>query len=180
MAVAGTREVASGAGIEIERKFLIRSDAWRDAADTGVLIRQGYVVNGDPSLRVRLMGDKGFLTVKAGMSWRARREYEYEIPAADAKDMLDNLCQPPILEKRRHRVTHGDHVWEIDVFAGANAGFKLAEVELAQADEAVEIPAWAGPEVTDDPRFFNAYLARRPFSAWGVSYAALLEACARR
>lgn len=170
----------SGAGIEIERKFLIRSDAWRDDADAGLSIRQGYVVNGDPSLRVRIMGDKGFLTVKAGQSWRARREYEYEIPRADAADMLDNLCPPPILEKRRHKAPYGGHVWEIDVFAGANAGFLLAEVELADADAAVEIPAWAGPEVTGDPRFFNAYLARRPFSGWGVSYAALLEACARR
>lgn len=169
--------VTSGAGIEIERKFLIRSDTWRDDADAGLLIRQGYVVNGDPSLRVRIMGDKGFLTVKVGRSWRARREYEYEIPRADAADMLDNLCPPPILEKRRHKALYGDHVWEIDVFAGANAGFLLAEVELASADEAVEIPAWAGPEVTGDPRFFNAYLARRPFSGWGVSYAALLESC---
>lgn len=172
--------MAGGAGIEIERKFLIRSDGWREQADAGIAIRQGYVVNGDPSVRVRLMGQKGFLTIKAGQSWRARREYEYEIPHGDAADMLDNLCSPPILEKRRHKLRHGDHLWEIDVFAGANAGFMLAEVELADADEAVEIPDWAGPEVTGDPRFFNAYLARRPFAQWGVSYAALLESCARK
>src|SRR5690606_28260478 len=98
----------------------VRSDDWRRDADDGVLIRQGYVVNGDPSLRVRLKGDRGFLTVKAGKSWRARREFEYEIPAADARDMLDNLCPPPILEKRRHKLAHGGRIWEIDVFAGAN------------------------------------------------------------
>lgn len=168
-------DMGSGPGIEIERKFLVRSDDWRRDADDGVLIRQGYVVNGDPSLRVRLKGDRGYLTVKAAKSWRARREYEYEIPAADARDMLDNLCPPPILEKRRHKLTHGGRIWEIDVFAGANAGFILAEVELESADAAVAIPDWAGPEVTDDPRFFNAYLARRPFRTWGVTYAALLQ-----
>lgn len=94
--------------------------------------------------------------------------------------MLRDIVVRPPLEKTRYRVRHAGHVWEVDVFSGANAGLVIAEVELGDRNEAVEIPAWAGPEVSDDPRFFNAYLTHRPFSGWGVDYATLLKQARRR
>lgn len=164
--------------IEIERKFLISGDGWKSVAESGLAIGQGYLADGDPSIRIRRMGDRGFLTVKAGQNWAARQEYEYEIPLADAEAML-RLCCQPVMTKTRYLVRHGAHLWEIDVFDGANRGFLLAEVELKQADETVQLPPWIGPEVTGDPRFFNAYLAKRPFSTWGVSYDDLVKSLRR-
>lgn len=166
--------------IEVERKFLIRDDGWRAAADDGIVIRQGYLTNEQGlSVRVRQKGDKGYLTIKAGRDARSRYEYEYEIPLADAQELLSRHAQGGTLDKRRHHVRHGGHVWEIDVFAGQNQGLLIAEVELKSADENVDIPAWAGPEVTGDPRFFNAYLVRRPFKSWAVDYRDLLAKLGR-
>ncbi len=161
--------------IEIERKFLIRTDGWRATADHGTVIRQGYLAIGEPTVRVRSKGDKAFLTIKAQKEKATRHEFEYEIPMADATAMLNNHCAKPPLDKTRYLVRHDRHVWEIDVFSGVNAGLILAEVELERVDETVTLPAWAGPEVTDDPRFFNAYIAQRPFSGWRISYAELLQ-----
>jgi adenylate cyclase len=151
---------------EIERKFLVSSDAWRDGPP-GVRICQGYLTR-DPkrSVRVRLAGEKAFLTIKSDTSGISRQEFEYAIPPDDARTLLD-LCLPQWVDKIRHERRHGGHVWEIDEFLGANAGLIVAEIELADADEAFVRPEWLGREVSDDPRYFNACLAERPWQEWG-------------
>lgn len=166
--------------IEIERKFLLAGDGWRAAADQGVAIRQGYLTS-EPglSVRVRAKGERGYLTIKAGRDGMFRHEYEYEIPLVDAAAMLNTLAKPYPLIKRRYHVRHGAHLWEIDVFEGDNEGLVMAEVELQAANEKVELPPWVGPEVTGDPRFFNTYLAQRPFKTWRMSYRDLLAASVR-
>lgn len=161
--------------LEIERKFLVKNDGWRKASGPGVVIRQGYLASGEPSVRVRIKGERGYLTVKAEKAWATRHEYDYEIPRADAAAMLGTLCTKPALEKTRYEVSVNAKRWEIDVFSGANAGLIVAEIELERADEPLHLPEWAGPEVTNDPRFFNVALYARPFSTWGTDYAALLR-----
>jgi CYTH domain-containing protein len=150
--------------LEIERKFLVRDDGWRAAAlGPAMAIRQGYLAAGGeaaPSVRVRIVGDAGVLTVK-GPGTLARLEFEYPIPLRHADAMFEaGLCAPPLIEKRRTRVGHAGLVWEIDEFAGCLAGLVLAEVELPSADHALTLPPWAGREVTGDPRYLNATLAR--------------------
>ncbi|MCB9525553.1 MAG: CYTH domain-containing protein [Myxococcales bacterium] len=152
---------------EIERKFLVASDAWRAAADGGTPYLQGYLASGGgATVRVRMAGKQGKLTIKGKTQGIARAEFEYTIPAADAEVMLRTLCRGQLVEKTRYRVPVGAHVWEVDVFVGANLGLVLAEVELGAEDEAFERPPWAGREVSDDPRYFNAYLARTPYAEW--------------
>ncbi len=152
--------------VEIERKFLVRG-AWpRDGARSRHL-RQGYLSDsGLASVRVRLAGERAFLTVKDGAEGAVRREYEYEIPPEDATEMLDRLCRPPLIEKTRYEVEHAGLLWEVDVFEGANHGLILAEVELTTPDEPVDIPSWAAIEVTSDRRYRNAYLSRHPYPTW--------------
>jgi adenylate cyclase len=148
--------------IEIERKFLVIGDGWRKAADGGRLFRQGYVTRGNEargekaSVRIRLAGKRAWLTLKSAHAGIMRDEYEYEIAADDAAEMLERMCSGPVIEKTRYSVPHGGHVWEVDVFAGGAAGLVLAEVELEAADVQVDLPDWVGTEVTDDPRFRNA------------------------
>lgn len=146
-------------GVEIERKFLVRSDAWRAEADEGRAFEQGYLA-GNPGLAVRVRlcdGVEGFLTIKAG-GGIARAEFEYPIPPGDARSLLD-LCGPRVVLKRRHRLVFETFVWEIDVFAGAHQGLVLAEVELESPDQPVTLPPWIGTEVTGDERYANAALA---------------------
>ena len=151
---------------EIERKFLVRPD-FRPPGDTGVPYRQGYLGAGsDCTVRVRVAGGRGYLTVKGRTANATRDEYEYGIPVADAEEMLERLCSGGRVEKTRHRIPHGGHTWEVDVFAGENAGLVVAEVELARPDEPVELPPWIGAEVTEDPRYTNAALARKPYARW--------------
>lgn len=151
---------------EIERKFLVGNDSWRSGA-SGIRFRQGYLST-DPqrTVRVRLEGDRGVLTIKGLSRGLSRAEFEYPIPAAEAAILLDTLCLRPLIEKTRYRVEHGGHLWEIDEFSGDNAGLVLAEVELSSEDEQVELPPWAGPEVSTDPRYYNANLVRHPFRSW--------------
>lgn len=162
--------------VEIERKFLVAGDGWREGADGGTPIIQGYLADdGKLAVRVRRKGDKHLLTVKsdkeqAGVRW----EFEYPIPADDAAAMLEHLCTADPIDKVRYEVTSGGHLWEIDVFAGANAGLVVAEVELPTADTEVALPEWVGPEVTEDRRYLNTSLYTTPFRDWGVSYADLL------
>jgi len=153
--------------IEIERKFLVSADSWRQGA-TGTLFRQGYLCT-DPerTVRVRLAGDRGTLTIKGKTEGISRAEFEYPIPAAEAADLLDRLCLLPLIEKKRYRVEHAGKTWEIDEFFGDNEGLILAEVELESADAQVELPSWVGREVSDDPRYYNANLVQHPFSRWG-------------
>ncbi len=152
--------------IEIERKFLLKSDAWREGA-TGILYRQGYLCT-DPerTVRVRIGGDTGILAIKGAGNGVARPEFEYPLPLADATHLLDTLCLKPLVEKYRYLVPFAGLTWEIDEFLGANAGLLLAEVELERIDQPVPLPPWAGREVTGDPRYYNAYLARHPYTAW--------------
>lgn len=151
--------------VEIERKFLVVSDAWRHGA-RGVSLRQGYLcTDPDRTVRVRLQGDEGRLTIKGRRRGAEAPEFEYAIPAADAARLLD-LCAAPPIEKTRYRVPHAGVVWEVDEFHGPNAGLVVAEVELERADQPIVPPSWIGREVTDDPGYSNARLSERPFSTW--------------
>lgn len=154
---------------EIERKFLVVSPAWR-GQDEGVSIRQGYL-SADPArtVRVRLAGGAGFLTIKGLAEGIVRPEFEYPIPPSDARALLD-LCAHPVVEKTRHEVLHVGKMWQVDEFHGANRGLVLAEIELESADEAVELPSWIGTEVTGDSRYQNSSLSVRPFASWGDAH----------
>ncbi len=151
---------------EIERKFLVRGEDWRAMA-RGTRYRQGYLSTvKERTVRVRTIDDKGFLTVKGVSVGATRSEYEYEIPGADAAEMLDDLCEKPIIEKNRYKISMGDVTWEVDEFLGVNDGLIVAEVELLSEDQSFPKPDWIGDEVTGDPRYFNANLIARPFSTW--------------
>ena len=151
---------------EIERKFLVAGEDWR-ALSRGTRYRQGYLSTvKERTVRVRTVGDKGFLTIKGVTIGATRSEYEYEIPAADADEMLDDLCEKPIIEKNRYKILLDDVTWEVDEFLGVNDGLVVAEVELQSEDQSFPKPDWIGEEVTDDPRYFNANLVARPFSTW--------------
>lgn len=153
-------------GTEIERKFLVKGAGWRSLAQ-GVVYRQGYITaSPDRTVRVRVAGDQGYLTLKGASQGISRSEYEYAIPLQDATEMLDQLCQRPLIEKTRYRIPWGDVVWEVDEFAGENQGLIMAEVELTDPDQTVTLPEWIGAEVSADPRYFNANLARHPFRNW--------------
>ncbi|MFL6549524.1 MAG: CYTH domain-containing protein [Povalibacter sp.] len=153
--------------LEIERKFLVRSDAWRAEVANRELLRQGYLTSGSQcSIRARIAGAQAWLNIKARKSGMTRLEFEYPIPVADADEILNELAQGPILEKYRHRVPAGEYVWEIDEFLGANAGLIVAEIELTSEDAVFTRPSWLGEEVTEDERYYNFNLARRPFKDW--------------
>lgn len=155
-------------GIEIERKFLVSSDDWRDLAE-GIDYRQGYLSTvKERTVRVRTIRDRGYVTVKGISIGASRSEYEYEIPVEDAHEMLDALCERPLIEKRRYKIPQGPVTWEVDEFFGDNRGLILAEVELESADQPLELPDWIGDEVTGDPRYFNANLIAHPYSSWGI------------
>lgn len=151
---------------EIERKFLLKDSSWKKKA-RGTPFRQGYLCTAtERTVRVRIAGAEAFLTVKGPSRGARRSEWEYPIPRQDAEEMLAVLCERPLIEKIRYRVRHGDLTWEIDEFLGENDGLVLAEVELPCEDARVELPPWAGAEVTGDPRYFNAYLSRTPYGKW--------------
>ncbi|MCC5861544.1 MAG: CYTH domain-containing protein [Gammaproteobacteria bacterium] len=152
-------------GTEIERKFLLQGEAWREGA-SGLDYRQGYLsTDKQRTVRVRVVGARAMLTIK-GMTHGIRRvEFEYPIPQDDAEQLLA-LCHRPLIEKTRYRVEHAGLVWEIDEFHGENAGLLVAEVELEDESQAIQLPAWVGEEVSDDPRYFNSNLARHPYSEW--------------
>ena len=153
---------------EIERKFLVHREAWHADPAAGVRYRQGYLATfPSPVVRVRVAGDRGYLTIKGRTSGITRLEFEYAIPLADADEMLDTLCTTPLIEKVRYRVPYAGRTWDVDAFEGANAGLLLAEVELPAADAQVDLPPWVGREVSDDPRYFNANLAVHPWAEWG-------------
>lgn len=159
--------------LEIERKFLVASDAWRAAAHAVIPMAQGYlndlatVDSGAmrTSVRVRIAGDAAFLNLKSRELGHTRQEFDYPIPVDDARALLA-LCVGGAIDKRRHLVRHMGHLWEVDEFLGDNAGLVVAEIELASADEAFERPAWLGREATDAARYYNLALASRPYSQW--------------
>jgi adenylate cyclase len=152
---------------EIERKFLVKSDGWRDAVERSLPMRQGYLAGGETSsVRVRISGEQAWLNIKGATLGVRRREYEYAIPVDEAREMLDHLCEGPLIEKVRHEVRVGAHLWEVDEFQGDNAGLIVAEIELSNEDEAFETPPWAGEEVSHDPRYYNVSLVKRPYNSW--------------
>lgn len=153
--------------LEIERKFLLASDAWRAEVSSHCVMRQGYLgaPGGKASIRVRLEGAVAKLNIKAAVIGSARAEYEYDIPVAQAREMLDTLCVG-LVDKTRHYVEREGLTWEIDEFHGDNAGLVVAEVELESVDQSVPRPDWLGAEVTNDVRYYNQQLALKPYRSW--------------
>ena len=152
---------------EIERKFLVRDQSWRENARDPMRIRQGYIVGGaDASVRVRVSGERAWLNLKSATVSVSRAEFDYPIPLADAERILEELCVKPLIEKTRYFVDHANHCWEVDVFEGDNAGLVVAEIELGSEDERFEHPAWVGEEVSQDVRYYNAALVKHPYSSW--------------
>jgi len=153
--------------IEIERKFRVIDDGWRAAVGSSTLLRQGYLANTRrASIRVRVAGEAAVLSVKAMTPGRARAEFEVDIAAADAHQMLSDLCEGPLIEKWRHIVIHAGDRWEIDEFLGDNTGLVIAELELEFEEQDFARPAWLGEEVTDDQRYYNFRLSQHPYREW--------------
>jgi adenylate cyclase len=153
-------------GREIERKFLVAGGGWRKGAKRSKL-SQGYLYAGkDKSVRVRLEDGRGTITIKGRSRGASRAEYEYAIPAKDARELLRTLCEKPLIEKTRSRVRYRGLVWEIDEFSGDNKGLVVAEVELRRSGQIVAMPPWAGKEVTADPRYLNSNLFKKPYKSW--------------
>lgn len=148
---------------EIERKFLVANDSWKADVKSSARLQQGYLsTSAKATVRIRIFDDsRAVLTLKGPASGLSRAEFEYEVPLDDARALM-KLSEPNIVEKRRHRVPFGRHVWEVDVFEGHHQGLILAEVEMASEDEAVKLPDWLGREVSDDDRYANASLSRVP------------------
>ncbi len=153
--------------IEIERKFLVAGDFMPETVGSTRIV-QGYICSQPGrTVRVRVRGEKGFLTVKGASDEKglSRQEFEWQIPLADAERLM-TLCEPGVIEKERYLVPHGGHTWEVDVFHGANEGLTLAEIELSSEDEPFERPSWLGKEVTGDRRYYNSTLTKQPFNKW--------------
>ena len=148
-------------GEEIERKFLVNKQLWSQPAKGGLVCRQGYIFSdGDKLARVRIIGDKAYLTIKAKGQGITRMEYEYPIPVEDAAVMLDKFCGGALIEKIRYEFDFAGMNWCVDVFAGANEGLILAEVELDDENQQFEKPIWTAEEVTADQRYLNVNLAK--------------------
>jgi adenylate cyclase len=158
-------------GIEIERKFLLRNDNWKPLVTETHVIKQGYLQSGldasqKSSVRIRVSNKKANINIKSVELSAIRQEFEYDIPLHDAEHMLSTLCRDVIIEKTRYYVPYAAHLWEVDIFAGANDGLKIAEIELLSIDEPFELPEWIGPEVTHDERYYNIYLLEHPYHEW--------------
>ena len=157
--------------IEIERKFLLADASWKPLAFQQTHFAQGYLNDiserhAKSSVRVRIEGEHANMNVKSLEIGLSRDEYEFSVPLSDAKKMLATLTVGPVVEKVRYLVKVGKHTWEIDEFLGDNQGLVVAEVELDSEDEQFDIPAWAGREVTEEVRFYNISLSKRPFNLW--------------
>lgn len=151
---------------EIEKKFLLHDESWRGLAQ-GKRYRQGYLnAEKERTVRVRTADQRGYLTIKGPVVAGVRAEFEYEIPFADAQEMLDTLCGRPQIEKLRYHISHQGFVWEVDEFLGENKGLVVAEIELAHPDQQFPVPPWIGREVTGETRYFNSSLVRHPYSHW--------------
>ena len=151
-------------GTEIEKKFLVTGDEWRELG-VGAAYCQGYLnAAKGRTVRVRIIGDQGILTIKGPSSGSARLEFEYEIPVDEAREILDSLCEKPLIEKDRYKIEYAGFTWEVDEFKGENEGLLFAEIELDEEDQEFEKPPWIGREVTGDSRYYNANLVNNPFS----------------
>ena len=152
---------------EIERKFLLNDSSWQALADEGTQYSQGYLVGSKhASVRVRIQGKRAFINIKSATIDITRQEFEYEIPLDDASEMLETLCEKPLISKKRYHLKNKNNLWEIDVFQGDNEGLVVAEIELTDKNEAFDKPAWLGEEVSDDERYYNVCLVKHPFKDW--------------
>lgn len=152
--------------VEIERKFLVSSNAWQGLG-IGVPYCQGYLTSAKGcTVRVRVAGPQAFLTIKGPTQGASRTEFEYEIPLGEAQEMLSSLAEKPLIEKVRYTLLDNGFTWEIDEFSGENTGLVVAEIELADENQHFPKPAWLGKEVTGDPRYYNSNLGKNPFSKW--------------
>lgn len=150
---------------EIERKFLVMNNDYKKDVD-GMLYKQGYLsTNPQRTVRVRIVGNQGYLTIKGLSKGATRAEYEYIIPYKDAEELF-LLCETPLIEKYRYLVPYKGNAWEVDEFYGENKGLVIAEIELKSENESIELPPWVGTEVTSDPRYYNSNLVRFTFSQW--------------
>lgn len=153
--------------IEIERKFLVDHDKWeQEIKPEGKHYRQGYILSDDTkTIRVRIAGEIGYITIKGITQGISRKEYEYVIPANEGAELLDNFAVSE-LEKIRYHITFEGKLWEVDEFLGDNRGLLVAEIELEQEDETFKLPAWVTTEVTGDKRYYNSLLSVNPFNRW--------------
>ena len=152
--------------LEIERKYLVDLEKL-GTLPTGNRIKQGYLsTNKDSVVRVRVKNDKAYLTIKGSNSGIARLEFEYEIPLNEANEMLEKLCQKPVIDKTRYLINYENHTWEVDVFYGDNNGLVVAEVELSSEGEHINLPIWIKEEVSHDDKYFNSNLMKLPFKDW--------------
>ena len=153
---------------EIERKFLVKNDGWKQYADCGEHFRQSFIYSrsGRSVVRIRIAGEQAYITLKGKPVSFTRPEFEYPIPLDDASQMLDNLCDSVAVEKIRYEVKYHDNFWVVDVFEGGNAGLVMAEIELGSETENFDLPPWAGQEVTADSRYCNSNLAQNPYQSW--------------
>jgi CYTH domain-containing protein len=156
-------------GIEIERKFLVDREKWnRVAKPPGTHYRQGYLLNDSHrTIRVRVTGKQGYITLKGAASGISRKEYEYKIPVKDGIELLDGFGAPEV-EKIRYRIKFAGKLWEVDEFLSDNEGLIMAEIELKQETDEFKKPDWVTREVSDDERYYNAYLSINPYKNWGV------------
>ena len=151
---------------EIERKFLVSDTSYLEA-ESGISCRQGYIsTEGTSSVRIRIIGEEAYLTLKGADAGIARREFEYRIPPVDAADILDLFCEEPLIEKTRYHITFQGTAWDVDLFHGANLGLCMAEVELEEADQVFVAPPWVGEEVTGQAAYYNVNLICNPYTQW--------------
>ncbi|MDH5258185.1 MAG: CYTH domain-containing protein [Gammaproteobacteria bacterium] len=154
-------------GIEIERKFTLKNDNWRKDVQRSQRYVQGYLAGNErSSIRVRIAGDNANINIKSATLGIFRQEYEYSIPLSDAEEMLDKLCEKPVIDKIRHFVEFDSKIWEIDEFSGENAGLFVAEIELNDEEEVIILPEWAGEDVSHDTRYYNVCLVKNPYKNW--------------
>ena len=157
-------------GVEIERKFLVKDSSYRQIAK-GVYYKQGYLnSNSSNTIRVRIIEQKAYITIKSMTKGISRLEYEYEIPFADASEIIDKLCNKPIIEKYRFKIQYEGFTWEVDEFLGDNAGLIMAEIELPNEDTLFAKPAFVGDDVSADERFYNCNLVVNPFKNWSDEF----------
>ncbi|MCP5500837.1 MAG: CYTH domain-containing protein [Leptospiraceae bacterium] len=153
-------------GLEIERKFLVKIDKLPELSE-GKEIQQGYISSeGAAVIRIRIMAEKAFLTIKSNSPGLSRLEFEYAIPMNDAKDMIQQLCKGKYIKKKRYTLQVAKHTWEIDVFEDENKGLIIAEIELETESESFELPDWIEKEVTSEKKYYNANLMKSPYLQW--------------
>ncbi|NOX48398.1 MAG: CYTH domain-containing protein [Chlorobi bacterium] len=151
---------------EIERKFLVLNNDYKKQSE-GILYKQGFLnTQKERVVRIRLVGNKGYLTVKGITRNISRCEYEYEIPFDEAEHMLNEICEKPIISKLRYKIPMGNFIWEVDEFLNDNKGLVIAEIELEREDQEFPKPSWLGKEVSGDPKYYNANLVRFPYLKW--------------